>query len=238
MNKFIPATSNIDPAELDKFSVSAGAWWNKDGVFKTLHEINPVRLEFIKSNIALTATTVLDIGCGGGLLTEAMAREGARVSGIDASHTNIMAASDHARENGIIIDYIQTTAEEHSTDHNDKYDLITCMELLEHVPEPTSIIKACASMIKPGGHVILSTINRTIKAYFLAVIAGEYMLGLLPKGTHQYKNFIRPAELVRWCRDNGLQLNALKGLQYNPLRRTCILDNHPSINYIIDTVAT
>ena len=228
---------NIDINELQKFSSRAASWWDKDGEFRTLHDINPVRLAYIERFLVLKDKKVLDIGCGGGLLTEAMAKKEAKVAGIDAAEENILAASEHAKQNELEIDYFLQTAEEYSIENADKYDLITCMELLEHVPEPESVIKACARMIKPGGHVILSTINRNIKAYLQAVLAGEYLLKLLPKGTHNYEKFIRPSELVNWCLAYGLKTNDISGLNYNPLLNQCFLNNKPDVNYLIDTIA-
>ena len=228
---------NIDIDEVKKFSSRALQWWDAEGEFRTLHDINPVRLSYIENVISIKDKKVLDIGCGGGLLSEAMASQGATVTGIDASTSNILIASEHARNNNIKVDYDSCTAEEFSSNHVDEYDLITCMELLEHVPEPESIIKACSRMIKPGGHVILSTINRNLKAYILAVLTGEYLLKLLPKGTHHYEKFIRPSELVNWCQKYGLITNDISGLDYNPLFNHCSLTNNPDVNYLIDTIA-
>lgn len=229
-------TENIDLDELEKFSSRADQWWDVNGEFKTLHHINPVRLNFIKNNFSLQNKHVLDIGCGGGILSEAMANESAIVTAIDASEENISIASEHASDNKLELNYIVTTAEAFSENNQEKFDLITCMELLEHVPDPSSIIEACAKMIKPGGHVILSTINRNIKAYMLAVLTGEYLLKLLPKGTHQYEKFIRPSELVSWCSEQGLELNDLAGMQYNPLLNRCSLTKQVDVNYLIDTI--
>lgn len=229
---------NIDIDEIKKFSSRAQQWWDAKGEFKTLHDINPVRLAYIENVISLKDKKVLDIGCGGGLLSEAMALQGAIVTGIDVSNENILIASEHAKNNNIEIRYDSCTAEEFSINNIGQYDLITCMELLEHVPEPESIIKACSIMIKPGGHVILSTINRNLKAYTLAVLTGEYLFKLLPKGTHNYEKFIRPSELVNWCQEYGLFTNDIKGLNYNPLFHHCSLGNKPDVNYLIDTIAT
>ncbi len=229
-------TENIDFDELEKFSSRADQWWDINGEFKTLHHINPVRLRFITNNTALKDTHVLDIGCGGGILAEAMAKQAANVTGIDASEENISIASKHASDNKLELNYLVTTAEAYSEDNQEKFDLITCMELLEHVPEPASIIQACAKMIKPSGHVMFSTINRNIKAYMLAVLTGEYILNLLPKGTHQYEKFIRPSELVNWCNEQGLQLNDLVGMDYNPLLNRCSLTKQTDVNYLLDTI--
>jgi 2-polyprenyl-6-hydroxyphenyl methylase / 3-demethylubiquinone-9 3-methyltransferase len=231
-------TENIDLNELEKFSSRADQWWDTDGEFKTLHDINPARLSFITNNVSIQDSHVLDIGCGGGILAEAMIKHGAIVTGLDASKENISIASQHALKNKLDINYVVSTAEAFSANHADKYDLITCMELLEHVPDPASIIKACANMIKPGGHVILSTLNRNIKAYLLAVLTGEYLLKLLPKGTHQFEKFIRPSELINWCNEYGLEMNDLTGLQYNPLLGRCSLVKTPDVNYLLDTIAS
>ena len=231
------SSKNLDPAELEKFSSNADHWWDKEGIFKTLHDINPVRLDFIENHCPLNGLRVLDVGCGGGILSEAMTNKGALVTGLDASVENIKVAVAHASENNLSIDYVVSTAENYANDHDQQYDLITCMELLEHVPDPTSIIKACSNMVKPGGHVMLSTINRSPKAYAFSVIVAEYLLQLLPKGTHHYKNFIRPSELVSWCKQYGLALNKLNGLYYNPLIKRCSLKQKPDINYLVDTIA-
>lgn len=228
---------NIDLQELKKFSSRAEQWWDADGEFKTLHDINPVRLGFITKNNPIKDLHVLDIGCGGGILTEAMARQGAIVTGLDASKENIDIASDHACKNKLNINYIVNTAETFSEDTINTFDVITCMELLEHVPDPASIIQASSKMIKPGGHVFFSTINRNIKAYLLTVLTGEYLLKLLPKGTHQYEKFIRPSELAAWCNENNLEMNDLVGMQYNPLLGRCTLTSQPDVNYLLETTS-
>jgi len=230
-------SKNIDLNEIEKFSSRADQWWNDEGEFKTLHDINPIRLSFITKNVSMQNTHVLDIGCGGGILAEAMAKQGAIVTGLDASKENISIASQHASDNDLNINYVVSTAETFSEDRIDKFDLITCMELLEHVPEPASIIQASGEMIKSGGHVIFSTINRNIKAYLLVVVTGEYLLKLLPRGTHRYEKFIRPSELVNWCSEQGLEMNDLAGMQYNPLLSQCSLNNRPDVNYLLDTIA-
>ncbi len=229
---------NIDLNELEKFSSRADQWWDTQGEFKTLHDINPVRLSFITNNVSIQDLHVLDIGCGGGILAEALAKQGAIVTGLDASKENISIASQHASKNDLKINYVVSSAETFSENHLDKFDLITCMELLEHVPDPASIIQASGKMIKSGGHVIFSTINRNIKAYLLAVVTGEYLLKLLPRGTHRYEKFIRPSELVNWCSEQGLEMNDLAGMQYNPLISHCSLNKQPDVNYLLDTIAT
>jgi len=232
----VEKTENLDLRELNKFSSKAEQWWETDGEFKTLHQINPVRLDFIVRQTSLNNKEVLDIGCGGGILSEAMAKQGANVTAIDASEENIAIASTHAADNQLEIDYQVNLTEDFAEKNEVKFDLITCMELLEHVPDPDSIIQACSKMIKPGGHVMFSTINRNIKAYMLAVLTGEYLLQLLPKGTHQYEKFIRPSELVNWCNAHGLRLNDLAGMDYNPLLNHCTLTKNTDVNYLIDTI--
>tara|TARA_R110002072_G_scaffold14582_9_gene60254 strand:- start:66931 stop:67644 length:714 start_codon:yes stop_codon:yes gene_type:complete len=228
---------NIDLEELEKFSSRSEHWWDLDGEFKTLHDINPARLNFITRHISLKNLQVIDIGCGGGILAEAMTKQGAIVTGLDASKENIEIASQHATNERLEINYIVSTAESFAEDHTDNFDVITCMELLEHVPDPASIIQAANKMVKPGGHVFFSTINRNVKAYIHAVLAGEYLLKLLPQGTHQYEKFIKPSELVAWCQDNNLVMNDLAGLQYNPLTGQCSLSTQTNVNYLLDTIA-
>lgn len=230
-------SSNIDTRELEKFASRADQWWNETGEFKTLHDINPVRLQFVMTCCDLNNRQVLDVGCGGGILTEAMAKQQAAVTAIDASASNIECASAHAQQQGLDIDYRCCTAEDLVATHAGQFDVVTCMELLEHVPDPASLIQACATLVKPGGHVIFSTINRHPKAYLLAVLAAEYLLHLLPRGTHDYQKFIKPAELVRWCRQQGLSVNDIRGLDYNPALKRCSLTGKPAVNYLVDTLA-
>tara|TARA_B100001142_G_C14086812_1_gene559655 strand:- start:20 stop:724 length:705 start_codon:yes stop_codon:yes gene_type:complete len=228
---------NIDITELEKFSSRADQWWDPNGEFKTLHDINHVRLCYVSEHVSIKNSHILDIGCGGGIFTEAMAKQGALVTGLDASKENIQVASQHAIGKQLEIDYVFSTAEDFAENHTHSFDIITCMELLEHVPDPASIIQAASKIIKPGGHVIFSTINRTIKSYLLAILAGEYLLKLIPKGTHRYEKFIRPSELVAWCKEYNLEMNDLSGMRYNPLLGTCSLDRKPEINYLLDTIA-
>ena len=228
---------NIDIKELEKFSSRSDQWWNLNGEFKTLHDINHIRLSYISKHISLKNSKIMDIGCGGGILTEAMKKQGALVTGLDASKENVETASQHASDEQLEISYVVSTIEEFAENHIDRFDVITCMELLEHVPDPASIIQAASKIIKPGGHVIFSTINRSIKAYVLAILTGEYLLKILPKGTHNYEKFIRPSELVAWCEENNLEMNDLAGMKYNPLLGLCSLDTKPEINYLLDTIA-
>ncbi len=203
-----------------------------------LHAINPARLRFIQQNCPVGGLRVLDIGCGGGILSEAMAKQGAIVTGLDVSDENITIAAAHSAAEKLEITYINSSAEDYAVNHHHQFNLITCMELLEHVPDPASIIRACADMVKPQGHVILSTINRTLKAYLLGVLVGEYLTGLLPRGTHRYENFIRPSELVNCCRAHGLKPNKLNGLSVNPLIRRYAPTQNPDINYLLDCIRT
>ena len=229
---------NLNPAEIDKFDVLAGEWWRPHGKLKTLHALNPLRLAYIKQAISLSGKTVLDVGCGGGLLTEAMAAEQANVSGLDASQTAIDVANAHqqnssARQDSLSITYHQGSAEEFSPDNIARFDVITCMELLEHVPDPASLIASCAVMLKPEGHIFLSTLNRNIKSYVAAILTAEYLLGLLPRGTHDYKDFIRPAELCAWLRHAHFRIIDISGISYIPGIEQCKLTNKPDINYLL-----
>ncbi len=225
---------NVDPAEVEKFQALASRWWDAGGEFKTLHEINPLRVAYIERQVgALTGKTLLDIGCGGGLLAEAIARRGARVTAIDAGEAALEVARLHLHESGLDIDYRLATAEEFAAGHADRYDVVTCLELLEHVPDPASVIAAAARLLKPGGRLILSTINRKPKAFALAIVGAEYLLRLLPRGTHDYRNFIRPSELAASLRAAGLRPVDLTGLTYNPLTRAYALGPDLDVNYLL-----
>ena len=223
---------NIDPQEVAKFDALASRWWDPHSEFKPLHAINPLRLNYIDSLCALAGKQVLDIGCGGGLLTEAMAARGAQVTGIDMAPTSIGVAKLHLLESGLSVDYQVVTAEDFATQHPQRFDVVTCMEMLEHVPDPASVIAACARLVKPGGHVVLSTLNRNPKSYLFAVIGAEYLLRMLPKGTHDYRKFIRPSELEAWARAAGLKLKGLRGLSYNPLTQSYALGADIDVNYM------
>lgn len=230
---------NVDPAEIKKFEDIAARWWDLEGEFKPLHQINPLRLNYVldKAN-GLFGKKVLDVGCGGGILAEAMAKEGASVVGLDMGKEPLTVARLHALETGAELDYIQSTAEEHAEKHSETYDVITCMEMLEHVPDPISVIQACASMIKPNGHVFFSTLNRNIKSYLFAIIGAEQLLKLVPKGTHDHSKFIRPSELLTMLDQTSLQELNMTGLQYNPLTGVYSLGNNVDVNYIIHTVSS
>ena len=228
-----PDFSNVDPAELRKFGDLAHRWWDPQGEFRPLHELNPLRLAWIDGLAGLAGKNVLDVGCGGGILTEAMARLGARVTGIDLSEKPLKVAQLHLLESGLSIDYFLSSAEDFSNLNKNKFDTVTCMELLEHVPEPASTVAACARLVKPGARVFFSTINRNPKSYLLGVIGAEYFLKLLPRGTHDYARFVKPSELSRWCRDAGLRPLELTGMTYNPLAKQYRLGPDCDVNYLL-----
>ena len=224
---------NADPAELAKFSALAHRWWDPTSEFKPLHDINPLRLEYIGKRCGgFQGKEVLDVGCGGGILAEAMARAGARVTGIDLSEKALGVAKLHRLESGIAVDYRLVAAEALAAEQAARFDLVTCMELLEHVPDPASTVAACASLVKPAGLAVFSTINRNAKAYLYAIVGGEYLLRLLPRGTHDYAKFIKPAELTRFARRAGLEPDALIGMSYDPLRKLYRLEADTGVNYI------
>lgn len=225
-------THNVDPEEIAKFEKLAARWWDPNSEFKPLHDINPLRLDYIKGIAGLEGKRVLDVGCGGGLLSEAMANAGAEVTGIDMGTAPLNVAKLHQLESGLTIDYQQITVEQLADEQPATFDMVTCLEMLEHVPDPASVIEACARLAKKEGHVFFSTINRNPKAYLFAVIGAEYLLQLLPKGTHDYSKFIRPSEMERWAREAGLQLSDLTGMTYNPLSRTYRLESDVSVNYL------
>ena len=230
------AMLNADPNELDKFSQLAHRWWDPDSEFKPLHEINPLRLEWIDRHAGLSGQKVLDVGCGGGILSESMAQRGALVTGIDLSDKALGVARLHLLESGNTVDYQKISAEELADQAAGRFDIVTCMEMLEHVPNPASTIAACAALIKAGGHVFFSTINRNAKAYLLAVIGAEYVLKMLPKGTHDYAKFIKPSELSRWAKSVGLEPDELIGMSYNPINQRYRLGRDTDVNYLMHTV--
>jgi 2-polyprenyl-6-hydroxyphenyl methylase/3-demethylubiquinone-9 3-methyltransferase len=228
---------NVDPVELEKFSQLAHRWWDPESEFKPLHDINPLRLDYIDGIAGLAGKDVLDVGCGGGILSEAMAARGARVTGIDMGERPLKVAQLHLRESGLQVDYRKVSAEDLALEKPGAFDVVTCMEMLEHVPDPASIIGACARLLRPGGRCFMSTINRNPKAYLYAVIGAEYILGLLPKGTHDYTRFITPAELGTWCRQAGLNPGGITGMTYNPVTRRYALSRDVSVNYIFSATA-
>jgi len=225
---------NIDRAELDKFSTLAHRWWDPNSEFKPLHQINPLRLGWIERlSGGLVGKRILDIGCGGGILSESMARLGAQVTGIDLAEKPLKVAQLHALEAGVSVDYQAIAAEDLAQTAPASFDVVTCMEMLEHVPDPASTVRACATLVKPGGSVFFSTINRNPKSYLFAVIGAEYVLGLLPKGTHDYQKFIKPSELARYAREAGLESDELLGMSYNPFTQTYKLGTDTDVNYLM-----
>ncbi|MBW7925286.1 MAG: bifunctional 2-polyprenyl-6-hydroxyphenol methylase/3-demethylubiquinol 3-O-methyltransferase UbiG [Burkholderiaceae bacterium] len=230
----IPAAPNVDPAELAKFQALAARWWDPESEFRPLHEINPLRLEWIDAHASIAGKRVLDVGCGGGILAEAMAQRGAIVRGIDLGERALQVAELHALESGAAVEYERIAVEMLAQREPDAYDVVTCMELLEHVPDPQSVVRACSALVRPGGWVFFSTINRNAKAFALAVVGAEYVLGLLPRGTHEYEKFIRPSELAAAARRCRLELAELMGLTYNPITRRYRLDpGDPDVNYMM-----
>ena len=224
---------NVDPAELAKFDAMASRWWDTEGDFKPLHDINPLRLDWIRQHVKLAGCRALDIGCGGGILAESMAAANASVTGIDMADGPLSVARLHLHESGSDIDYRQSTAEDLAAAEAGKYDVVTCLEMLEHVPDPSQVIRSCAELVKPGGHVFFSTINRNPKSFLFAIVGAEYVLKLLPSGTHEYEKFIRPSELEAWARNAGLQLKASIGMQYNPLTKVYSLGPNLAVNYLM-----
>jgi 2-polyprenyl-6-hydroxyphenyl methylase/3-demethylubiquinone-9 3-methyltransferase len=229
-------TNNLDPLEVAKFGELAHRWWDPLSEFRPLHEINPLRLNWIREKVNIAGKTVVDIGCGGGILSESLARAGANVKGIDLAEKALRVAKLHSLETGVKVDYEKIAAEDLAASHPASFDVVTCMEMLEHVPDPQSSITACATLAKPGAHVFFSTINRNAKAYLLAVIGAEYVLRMLPKGTHDYSRFIKPSELDRWCRHAGLEIRQIVGLTYNPFTKTYGLGQDTDVNYLVHTV--
>lgn len=227
---------NVDHAELNKFAELAHKWWDKHSEFKPLHEINPLRLKWIDGIASLNGKQVLDVGCGGGILAEAMAQKGALVTGIDLAEKSLNVAKLHSLESGVAVDYQFVAVEKLAEMQPESFDVVTCLEMLEHVPEPASVVQACARLVKPGGHVFFSTINRNPKAYLLAVLGAEYVLNMLPKGTHDYQKFIKPSELASWARAAGLSLEAQIGMHYNPLTKQYTLGSGLDVNYLVHMV--
>ena len=226
---------NADPRELARFEALASRWWNPDGPMKALHEINPLRLDYIDERAPLKGARVLDVGCGGGLLSEGMARRGAQVLGIDLAQASLDVAAAHAREHEIEVEYHCQSAEQLAAEQPGAFKIVTCLEMLEHVPDPAQVVSACARAVQPGGTVFFSTINRNLKSFLLAIVGAEHVLGMLPRGTHEYEKLIRPSELAAWCRDAGLQVLDVTGLHYNPLARSFSLGGNVDVNYFVET---
>ena len=224
--------ANIDPSEVEKFSAVAARWWDPESEFRPLHLLNPIRLEYINQQAPLKDATVLDVGCGGGILTESMAELGATVTGIDASEGALEVAKLHLSESQLKVRYDSALAEEFSESNAEAFDVITCMEVLEHVPDPGSMVAACATMLKPGGDLFFSTLNRTPKSWLLGIVGAEYILQMLPRGTHQYERFIRPSELQKWCLNSKLAIHDIIGMHYNPLTQSFRLGPGVDVNYI------
>lgn len=224
---------NVDPAEVAKFDALASRWWDPDGEFRSLHEINPLRLDWIRQHIQLSGKKVVDIGCGGGILAESMATAGAAVTGIDMAEGPLAVARLHQHESDTEVEYRQATAEEMAEEEAGTFDAVTCLEMLEHVPDPSQVIKSCAKLVKPGGHVFFSTINRNPKSFAFAIVGAEYVLKLLPAGTHEYEKFIRPSELESWARRAGLSLSDSIGMHYNPITKEYSLGKNLDVNYLM-----
>jgi 2-polyprenyl-6-hydroxyphenyl methylase/3-demethylubiquinone-9 3-methyltransferase len=224
---------NVDPAEVAKFDALASRWWDPDGEFRPLHEINPLRLDWIRQHVQLSGTKIVDIGCGGGILAESMAAAGATVTGIDMAEGPLAVARLHQHESDAKVSYKQATAEELASEQAESFDVVTCLEMLEHVPDPSQVIKSCAELVKPGGHVFFSTINRNPKSFAFAIVGAEYVLRLLPAGTHEYEKFIRPSELESWARPAGLSLRNSIGMHYNPITKEYSLGENLDVNYLM-----
>jgi 2-polyprenyl-6-hydroxyphenyl methylase/3-demethylubiquinone-9 3-methyltransferase len=229
----VNASNNVDNSEIAKFEALAARWWDKNSEFKPLHEINPLRMSYIDSKLNLAGKQVLDVGCGGGILAEAMAHRGAQVCGIDMGEAPLAVAKLHLLESGLDIDYQHASAEQFAEQHAARFDVVTCLEMLEHVPDPASVLQACHRLLKPGGQLFVSTINRNPKSYLFAIIGAEYVLRLLPRGTHDYQKFIRPSELARYARAAGFELTGEKGMTYNPLSKKYRLSDDVDVNYLM-----
>jgi len=224
---------NIDAAEVAKFDALASRWWDPEGEFRPLHQINPLRLDWIRSHVDLAGRKVIDIGCGGGILAESMATAGADVTGVDMAEGPLAVARLHQHESGAEVEYRQATAEEMAAEQVERYDVVTCLEMLEHVPDPSAVIRACRDLVRPGGYVAFSTINRNPKSFLFAIVGAEYVLKLLPAGTHEYEKFIKPSELEAWSRDAGLELRHSIGLHYNPVTQDYSLGSNLHVNYMM-----
>ena len=229
-------TGNIDPAEQQKFDRIAASWWDPDGESRPLHELNPARLAYITERVGLNGAKVVDVGCGGGILSESMAGQGAIVTGIDIAAKALAVARLHLHESGYQVDYQQVTAESWAQDNPSSAAVVTCMEMLEHVPDPESVVAACASMLEKGGHLFMSTLNRNAMSFAVAIVGGEHITRIIPRGTHQYDRFIKPSELCQWLRASGMKVEEVTGIHYNPLERTARTGGHVNVNYLIHAI--
>ena len=229
---------NVDRGEIAKFEALASRWWDPSSEFKPLHDINPLRLNFIDERVSLAGKRVLDVGCGGGLLSEGMSLRGAHVTGIDMGEAPLSVARLHGLESGVKVDYRQTTIEALADAEPESYDVVTCLEMLEHVPKPSSVIEACTRVLKPGGHLFLSTLNRNPKSWLFAIVGAEYVLKMLPRGTHDWKKFIRPSELADWVRETGLDIQEVTGMTFNPITKSYKLGRDVDVNYLMHAVKT
>jgi 2-polyprenyl-6-hydroxyphenyl methylase/3-demethylubiquinone-9 3-methyltransferase len=232
----IRTEQNVDRTEQDKFDAVASGWWDPEGPFRPLHDLNPARLKFIEERASIDGAVIVDVGCGGGILAEALARKGGRVTGIDVAPRTLAIARLHLHESGLQVDYRETTVEDQAQESPATFDIVTCMEMLEHVPDPASIVKGVCDLLKPGGQAFFSTLNRTPLAFALGIVGAEYIARLLPRGTHRYDRFIRPSELSAWIRAAGLQLQDIAGLHYNPVTRSVMLGGNVQVNYLVHAV--
>jgi 2-polyprenyl-6-hydroxyphenyl methylase/3-demethylubiquinone-9 3-methyltransferase len=229
-------TENFDPAEQQKFDRIAASWWDPDGESRPLHDLNPARLAYIVERAGLEGARVVDVGCGGGILSESLASQGATVTGLDIAAKALSVAKLHLHESGLEVDYRQVTAESWAEQHPGSAGIVTCMEMLEHVPDPASVVSACAHMLEAGGHLFMSTINRNPMSFTMAIVGGEYIARIIPKGTHQYDRFIKPSELCHWLRSSGLKIEDISGIHYNPIERTARTGGHVQVNYLVHAI--
>jgi 2-polyprenyl-6-hydroxyphenyl methylase/3-demethylubiquinone-9 3-methyltransferase len=234
--KLTQTVQNVDPDEQRKFDSIAASWWDPEGESRPLHDLNPARLRYISERAKLADSQITDVGCGGGILSESMARAGGVVTGIDIAGKALAVARLHLHETGVAVNYLETTAEDFADQKPGSSDVVTCMEMLEHVPDPFSVVRACATMLKPGGHCFLSTLNRTAAAFLVAIVGGEHVMRLIPQGTHQYDKFIKPSELGKWLRAAGLEVRDISGLHYNPVSRSVRIGGHVNVNYLVHAV--
>ena len=231
-------TGNVDPAEQQKFDRIAASWWDPDGESRPLHDLNPARLAYITERVELKGVNVVDVGCGGGILSESLAGQGAIVTGIDIAAKALAVAKLHLHESGCQVDYQNVTAESWAGQHPSSAGVVTCMEMLEHVPDPASVVAACAEMLDAGGHLFMSTLNRNAMSFTVAIVGGEHITRIIPKGTHQYDRFIKPSELCQWLRASGMKVEEITGIHYNPLQRTARTGGHVNVNYLIHATKT